>query len=166
MGRMEPPIANGSKPFISPPQQFLLTADRRGAAPAYYVRGEEGWTPTSWAAYRNEVRQAARALVALGVKQGDADGCARLQQAGMGRSWTVAAMMIGASVAGIYFTSSAQDAAYIVNHAQCRDRVGGEGRAFSEDRGRASATERASSCGDDEGRGGGRSFANDLGSSF
>ena len=31
----------------------------------------------------------------------------------------LAAMMIGASVAGIYFTSSAQDAAYIINHAQC-----------------------------------------------
>jgi long-chain acyl-CoA synthetase len=31
----------------------------------------------------------------------------------------VAAMMIGASVAGIYFTSSPQDAVYIINHAQC-----------------------------------------------
>lgn len=119
MGRMEPQIASGSKPFISPPQQFLLTAERRGAAPAYYVREEAGWTPTSWSAYRDEVRQAARALVALGVKQGDV-----VAVLGYNRpEWIVmdvAAMTIGASVAGIYFTSSAQDAAYIINHAQCQ----------------------------------------------
>jgi long-chain acyl-CoA synthetase len=117
MGRMEP--LQASTPFISPPRQFLLTAERRGAAPAYYVREEAGWTPTSWTAYRDEVRQAARALVALGVRQGDA-----VAVLGYNRpEWVVmdvAAMMIGASVAGIYFTSSAQDAAYIVNHAQCQ----------------------------------------------
>ena len=119
MGRMEPPQASGSKPFISPPRRFLLTADRRGAAPAYYVREEAGWTPTSWTGYRDEVRLAARALVALGVKQGDV-----VAVLGYNRpEWVVmdvAAMMVGASVAGIYFTSSAQDAAYIINHAQCQ----------------------------------------------
>jgi long-chain acyl-CoA synthetase len=92
-------------------------AARRGGAPAYYVRGAAGWTPASWNEFRDEVRQAARALVALGVKPGDA-----VAVLGYNRpEWVVmdlAAMMIGASVAGIYFTSSAQDAAYIINHAQ------------------------------------------------
>ncbi|MFZ1110010.1 MAG: long-chain fatty acid--CoA ligase [Rhodomicrobium sp.] len=113
-----PPGADRSKPFISAPRRFLQMAARRGEAPAYYVRGTEGWTPTSWAAFGEEVRQAARALVALGVKPGDAVAVLGYNRA----EWVVmdvAAMMIGASVAGIYFTASAHDAAYIINHAQC-----------------------------------------------
>ena len=72
MHRSEPPPqANGSQPFVSPPQRFLHTAARRGAAPAFYVRDDAGWVPTSWSAYLDEVRQAACALVSLGVKPGD-----------------------------------------------------------------------------------------------
>ncbi len=77
-----------------------------------------GWTPTSWNAFRDEVRQAARALVALGVKPGDVVAVLGYNKP----EWVImdlAAMMVGASVAGIYFTSSAEDAAYIINHAQC-----------------------------------------------
>jgi long-chain acyl-CoA synthetase len=118
MESKEAPRADGSNPFLSAPWRFRQTAARRGAAPAYYVRGEEGWAPASWAAFGEEVRQAARALVALGVKPGDA-----VAVLGYNRpEWVimdVAAMMIGASVAGIYFTASAQDAAYIINHSQC-----------------------------------------------
>ncbi len=110
--------ADGSQSFVSPPQRFLDTAARRGDAPAYYVRDDAGWAPTSWNTYRDEVRQAARALIALGVKPGDS-----VAVLGYNRpEWAImdlAAMMVGASVAGIYFTSSAQDAAYIINHAQC-----------------------------------------------
>ena len=118
MRSTEQPSQNNGSPFISPPQRFLQTAARRGNAAAYYERDDTGWAPTPWNAYRDEVRQAARALVALGVKPGDA-----VAVLGYNRpEWVVmdlAAMMIGASVAGIYFTSSAQDAAYIINHAQC-----------------------------------------------
>jgi long-chain acyl-CoA synthetase len=117
-GKAQPGV-DGAKPFISAPQRFLQTAASRREAPAYYVRGEEGWTPTTWAAFGEEVRQAARALLALGVKPGDA-----VAVLGYNRpEWVVmdvAAMMIGASVAGIYFTASAQDAAYIINHSQCQ----------------------------------------------
>ncbi len=118
MGRKAPLEANGGQPLVLPPQRFLDTAARRGDAPAYYVRGNRGWQPTSWSAYRDEVRQAARALVALGVKRGDAVAVLGYNKP----EWVVmdlAAMMVGASVAGIYFTSSAQDAAYIINHSQC-----------------------------------------------
>jgi long-chain acyl-CoA synthetase len=82
------------------------------------VRENGGWAPTSWSAYRDEVWQAARALIALGVKPGDAVAILGYNKP----EWIVmdlAAMMVGASGAGIYFTSSAQDAAYIINHAQC-----------------------------------------------
>jgi long-chain acyl-CoA synthetase len=110
--------SNQGQPFVSPPQRFLNTAARRGTAPAYYVRDEKSWVPTPWNAYRDEVRQTARALVALGVKRGDV-----VAVLGYNRpEWVImdlAAMMVGASVAGIYFTSSPQDAAYIINHSQC-----------------------------------------------
>ena len=115
-----PPQADGSQPFVSPPRRFLYTAARRGNGPAYYVREDgRGWIPASWNAYRDEVRQAARALVALGVKPGDVVGVLGYNKP----EWVImdlAAMTAGAAVAGIYFTSSAQDAAYIINHAQCR----------------------------------------------
>ncbi len=114
----QPSQTDGLRPFISAPQRFLQTAARRRDAPAYYVRNAEGWRPASWSEFCDEARQAARALVALGVKPGDA-----VAVFGYNRpEWVimdVAAMMIGASVAGIYFTSSAQDAAYIINHSQC-----------------------------------------------
>jgi long-chain acyl-CoA synthetase len=119
MGRLTPAArADQSSSFVPAPRRFLDTAAQRGSAPAYYVRTEKGWAPTPWNAYRNEVRQAARALIALGVKPGDA-----VAVWGYNRpEWMIidiAAMMIGASVAGIYFTSSPQDAVYIINHAQC-----------------------------------------------
>src|SRR5262249_21374465 len=107
-----------SPSFVPAPRRFLDTAARQGKAPAYYVRTEKSWVPTSWSVYRDEVRQAARALIALGVKPGDAIAVWSYNRP----EWMiidVAAMMIGASVAGIYFTSSPQDAAYIINHAQC-----------------------------------------------
>ncbi len=119
MGRKAPASpASASQSFISPPRRFLNMAARRGSAPAYYVRDDTDWAPTSWNAYRDEVRRAARALVALGVKRGDTIAVFGYNKP----EWAVmdlAAMMIGASVAGIYFTSSARDAAYIINHSQC-----------------------------------------------
>jgi len=104
--------------FVPLPRRFLETAARCGTAPACYVRDAEGWTPTPWNVFRDEVRRAARALVALGVKPGDA-----VAVMGYNRpEWVVmdiAAMMVGANVAGIYFTASAQDAAYIIAHSEC-----------------------------------------------
>jgi long-chain acyl-CoA synthetase len=118
MGRLAPQIKVKPRPFVPPARRFLETANSRGTAPAYYVRGTKGWTATPWNVYRDEVRRAARALVALGVKPGDA-----VCIFGYNRpEWVImdlAAMMVGAAPAGIYFTSSSQDASYIVNHAQC-----------------------------------------------
>ncbi|MBT3071001.1 long-chain fatty acid--CoA ligase [Rhodomicrobium sp. Az07] len=117
MGRQGPaPLED--EPFVSPPRRFLETAARRGSAPAYYVREAEGWTPTPWNVFRDEARRAARALVALGVKPGDAVGIIGYNRP----EWVIidiAAMMVGANVAGIYFTASAQDAAYIIEHSEC-----------------------------------------------
>src|SRR5258708_12369765 len=118
MGRPAPATqSNGSQPFISPPRRFLNTAARRGTAPAYYVHDEKGWVGTAWNVYRAEVRQAARALVALGVKDGDV-----VAVLGYNRpEWVImdlAAMMVAASVAGIYFTSWPQNPPSIIIHPQ------------------------------------------------
>ncbi len=126
---MSTPAAGDGQPFISPPQRFLQTAARLGTTPAYYVREDKGWVPTSWNVYRDQVRQAARALVALGVKPGDA-----VAVMGYNRpEWVImdlAAMMIGASVAGIYFTASPQDAGYVIDHSQCEIVLAGNQQNF------------------------------------
>lgn len=105
-------------PFVAAPARFLATARLRGAAPAYYERGDTAWQPTSWTSYAEQVQCAARALVALGVKPGEA-----VCILGFNRpEWVImdlAAMMIGAVAAGIYWTSAATEVEYIVDHSHC-----------------------------------------------
>jgi long-chain acyl-CoA synthetase len=104
--------------FSPAPANFLTTAKMRGEAPAYFVRAAEKWEATSWNSFAGEVRAAARALIALGVQPGDAVCIFSFNRP----EWVImdiAAMMAGAVPAGIYFTSSPQEAAYILNHSQC-----------------------------------------------
>ncbi len=104
--------------FMAAPARFLVTARQRGAAAAYFERGATEWQPTSWTAYAEQVQCAARALIALGVKPGDA-----VCILGFNRpEWVImdlAAMMIGAVAAGIYWTSAASEVEYIVDHSRC-----------------------------------------------
>jgi long-chain acyl-CoA synthetase len=106
----------GGEPFIASPARFLATARERGTDPAYFVRGAAGWEPTSWQEYAAQVQQAARALVALGVRPGQA-----VCILGFNRpEWVImdlAAMMVGAVAAGIYWTSAPGEVEYIVNHS-------------------------------------------------
>ncbi|WP_374641371.1 AMP-binding protein, partial [Hydrogenophaga sp.] len=85
----------GGGEFVPAPARFLVTARERGADPAYYMRDEAGWQPTSWQDYAAQVQQAARALVALGVQPGQA-----VCILGFNRpEWVImdlAAMMVGA----------------------------------------------------------------------
>lgn len=106
--------------FVPPPRILLETARRLGAHPAYHVRDANAWQGTSWQDYGQAVRQAARALLQLGVQRGDAVAILGFNSP----QWTTmafAAMAIGATPAGIYWTSSSQDIAYILNH--CRASV-------------------------------------------
>jgi len=110
------PLAASDTRFISIPAQFMATSARQAAQPAYFVRDAAGWQPTSWQDYASQVRQAARALVALGVQPGDA-----VCILGFNRpEWTtmdLAAMMVGAVATGIYWSSSASEIGYIVEHS-------------------------------------------------
>jgi long-chain acyl-CoA synthetase len=103
--------------FDSIPLRVQRHGRQRPDAPAYYVRGASGWSPTSWRTYADEVRRAAKALIALGV-----DAPATVAIIGSNRpEWTtfhVAAMSIGAAPVGIYTTSSPGEVQYIIDHAE------------------------------------------------
>ncbi len=112
------PRAVSDYQFASVPARLLRTAARQPTHPAYCVRDAAGWQATNWGDYAAEVRQAARALVALGVQPGDA-----VCILGFNRpEWTtmdLAAMMVGGVAAGIYWSSAANEIAYIVEHSGC-----------------------------------------------
>ncbi|RZL00327.1 MAG: long-chain fatty acid--CoA ligase [Rubrivivax sp.] len=103
--------------FVSTPARFVQTALRHADQPGYFVREAEGWKATSWNDYADQVDAAARALLALGVNPGDV-----VCVLGFNRpEWVVmdmAAMMVGAVPAGIYWTSPANEIEYILNHSR------------------------------------------------
>jgi long-chain acyl-CoA synthetase len=103
--------------FVAPPVQLARTAARLAAHPAYWVRGDAGWQATSWHDYGEQVRQAARALLTLGVSPGDAVAILSFNRP----EWSImafAAMSVGAVPVGIYWTSSTADIEYILNHCK------------------------------------------------
>ena len=107
------------KGFVPPPLLLFDTARRLGAHPAYQVRTAQGWEPTSWQDYADQVQRAAKALISLGIERGDTVAILSFNCP----QWTImafAAMAIGATPAGIYWTSSSQDIAYILNHCQAK----------------------------------------------
>lgn len=108
---------NGMDDFMPTPARFLQTAQRLAAQPAYFVRQDGQWTSTTWSSYAAQVQTAARALLALGVQAGDA-----VCILGFNRpEWAIvdiAAMVVGAVPAGIYWTSSSTEVEYILNHAR------------------------------------------------
>lgn len=103
--------------FMSTPARFLRSARRHATRPGYFVRDENGWQPTTWAQYAEQVQAAARGLVALGVQPGQV-----VCILGFNRpEWIImdmAAMLVGAVPAGIYWTSSVSEVEYILNHSQ------------------------------------------------
>ncbi|WP_420642707.1 AMP-dependent synthetase/ligase [Candidatus Leptofilum sp.] len=90
---------------------------KRPNAPAYYEKIGNAWVPTSWKEYTNQVRQAARALVALGVEAGQ-----NVTILGFNRpEWVIfdlASMMVGGAPAGIYTTNSPEECKYIVENSE------------------------------------------------
>jgi long-chain acyl-CoA synthetase len=98
------------------PAQVLRNAHRIPNQPALLTRGDEEWEAMTWAEYGTAVRNAGKALIAAGVGAGD-----RVAILGYNRpEWVifdVAAMAIGAVPTGIYFTSSTEECAYIIEHS-------------------------------------------------
>lgn len=97
--------------------RILQQAVTRPTAPAYYERIGGAWQPTDWATYVGQIREAGRALIALGLEPGGA-----VCILGFNRpEWTtmdVAAFSVGGVPAGIYTTCSAEEVAYIIAHSE------------------------------------------------
>ncbi|HTE51249.1 MAG TPA: long-chain fatty acid--CoA ligase [Kofleriaceae bacterium] len=99
------------------PAKLFDTARRRGSAPAYHVKVNGAWQPTSWQVYADEVKAAGKALMALGVEPGGSVAILGFNRP----EWVimdVAALTIGGAAAGVYTTCSAEEVQYIVEHAE------------------------------------------------
>jgi long-chain acyl-CoA synthetase len=101
------------------PHRLLRQAEQRPSTPAYMVKVDGHWRPTPYRRFVDEVRTAARALIALGLPHGG-----KVALLGFNRpEWVIvdhAAMMAGGAAAGIYTTCSPDEVQYIVHHAEAR----------------------------------------------
>jgi long-chain acyl-CoA synthetase len=99
------------------PHRLFAQAQARPDVPAFHHKVDGSYRATSWRAYAASVRQAAKALIALGFERGST-----VSILGFNRpEWVildVAAMAAGGAAAGIYTTCSAGEVQYIVHHAE------------------------------------------------
>jgi len=101
------------------PRRVLRQAVERPSTIAYQAKVDGRWQPTTWRTYAEQIRTAARALIALGLPAGG-----KVAILGFNRpEWVIldhAAMMAGGAPAGIYTTCSAEEVQYIIHHSESR----------------------------------------------
>jgi len=86
------------------------------AAPAYLEERPDGWHEVSWQEAGRRVGALERALLAHGVRRGDAVAVlARTRLEWILLDWAI--MSIGAVVVGLYPTNTASECAYILGHS-------------------------------------------------
>ncbi len=93
--------------------------ETRPQAIAYAAKAGDQWVTTSWADFDAQVRQAARALVSLGLMPGETVGILGFNRP----EWAISclgAMAAGAVPVGIYQTCAPNQVAYIARHAETR----------------------------------------------
>jgi long-chain acyl-CoA synthetase len=99
------------------PHRLLRQAVEKPSTIAYQAKVNGRWQPTTWCAYAEQIRTAARALIALGFPRGG-----KVAILGFNRpEWVIldhASMMAGGACAGIYTTCSAEEVHYIVHHSE------------------------------------------------
>ena len=104
-------------PKLTVSQVLDATAAEHGDLPALRHKVDDEWHTRTWDDYRDEARRVARAFLSLGLQPGK--GVAIL---GFNRpEWFLAdigAILAGAVPAGIYTTSSPEQARYIVDHCE------------------------------------------------
>src|SRR3954462_1418597 len=99
------------------PHRLLQQAATNPSTIAYQVKVDGRWQPTTWRTYADQVRTAARALIALGFPRGG-----KIAILGSNRpEWAIlchAAMMAGGATAAIYTTCSPDEVQYIIHHSE------------------------------------------------
>src|SRR4051794_1489087 len=99
------------------PHRLLRQAATNPSTIAYQVKVDGRWQPTTWRTYADQVRTAARALIALGFPRGG-----KIAVLGSNRpEWAIlchAAMMAGGATAGVYTTCSPHEGQYIIHHSE------------------------------------------------
>lgn len=106
-------------PLPTIPQQFHAWGRARPEAPAYGVWQEEAWQLTNWRTYTEQVWQAAKALLALGLAPEEATTILGPNRP----EWTIfdlATMTAGGVPVGIYVSCAPPQIQYITHHAEAR----------------------------------------------
>ncbi len=94
-------------------------ADERPRATAYAAKAGGRWVTTTWADFDQQVQQATRAMIALGVPPGATVGILGFNRP----EWTLSylgAMAAGAVPIGIYQTCAPNQVGYVAAHAEMR----------------------------------------------
>ena len=101
------------------PHRLLRNGAERPSTIAYQAKVNGRWQATTWKTYVEQIRTAARAMMALGLPRGG-----KVAILGFNRpEWVIfdhAAMLAGGCPAGIYTTCSAEEVQYIVHHSESR----------------------------------------------
>jgi long-subunit acyl-CoA synthetase (AMP-forming) len=110
-------MAKTDTPKLRVMDVFERTVRSYGPKPALRVRRNGAWKTTSWDEYRQQVRQVARALIAVGATPGSGVciigyNCPEWFFADIG------AIYAGLVPAGIYTTSSPEQCEYIASHCE------------------------------------------------
>lgn len=99
--------------------QFKKNAERLKTSPALHTKVGQEWHTLSWSAYWQNARRFAGALLGMGYEPGESVAI-------MGNNcpeWVIAdvgAMMVRGVPAGIYQTSTSEQAQYIASHCEAR----------------------------------------------
>jgi len=99
------------------PACLHATARTRPNAIAYRHKVDGAWLETTWGQYLEEVRQAAKALIALGLEPGDKTAILGFNRP----EWVIfhVGSMTSATIpSGIYTTNAPSEVQYIVSHAE------------------------------------------------
>ncbi len=99
------------------PKRLFTQAENQPHTPAYYEKVKGDWTYTHWKDYAEHVKQAGKALIALGLEPDSTVSILGFNCP----EWSIfdlACMAVGSAPAGIYTTCSSEEVRYIIDHAE------------------------------------------------
>ena len=105
--------------FDSIPARLFRRAAAHPAAVAYRAKEAGVWQATTWREYAEQVRAAARSLLALGLRPGDTVAILGFNRP----EWCivdVACMALGGAAVGLYTTSTPPEVAHVLAHSEAR----------------------------------------------